>query len=68
MYVASKCAGQLRLAPIGGVSGLDFAAAFACGRALGYDLVALAELLAIVVGASPGQEEPAFPPRLISND
>jgi hypothetical protein len=29
----------------GGVSGLDFAAAFACGRALGYDLAALAELL-----------------------
>ena len=29
----------------GGVSGLDFAAAFACGQALGYDLVALAELL-----------------------
>jgi hypothetical protein len=43
--IASKCAGQLRLAPIGGVSGLDFAAAFACGRALGYDLAALAELL-----------------------
>ena len=43
--VASKCAGQLRLAPMGGVSGLDFAAAFACGRALGYDLGALAELL-----------------------
>jgi hypothetical protein len=43
--VAAKCAGQLRLAPVGGVSGLDFTAAFACGRALGYDLVALAELL-----------------------
>ena len=44
--VAAKCAGQLRLAPMGGgVSGLDFTAAFACGRALGYDLAALAELL-----------------------
>jgi hypothetical protein len=44
--VAAKCAGQLRLAPMGGgVSGLDFAAAFACAHALGYDLVAFAELL-----------------------
>ena len=43
--VASKCAGQLRLAPMGGVSGLDFTAAFACAHALGYDLMALAELL-----------------------
>ena len=30
---------------MGGVSGLDFTAAFACGQALGYDLAALAELL-----------------------
>jgi hypothetical protein len=44
--VALKCMGQLRLMPMGGgVSGLDFTAAFACGRALGYDLAALAELL-----------------------
>jgi hypothetical protein len=43
--VAAKCAGQLRLAPMGGVSGLDFTAAFACGQALSYDLAALAELL-----------------------
>ena len=44
--VALRCVGQLRLAPIGsGVSGLDLSAAFACGRALGYDLTALAELL-----------------------
>jgi hypothetical protein len=44
--VAAKCAGQLRLAPMGGgVIGLDFAAAFACAHALGYDLAALAELL-----------------------
>jgi hypothetical protein len=43
--VASKCAGQLRILPTGGMAGIDFAAAFACGQALGYDLTALAELL-----------------------
>ena len=43
--VVAKCAGQLRLTPMGGVSGLDFTAAFACAHALGYDLGALAELL-----------------------
>ena len=46
--VVTRCVGQLRLAPMGGVSGLDFTAAFACGQALGYDLAALAELLPAV--------------------
>ena len=43
--VVTKCAGQLRLSPTGGVSGLDLSAAFTCAHALGYDLGALAELL-----------------------
>ena len=39
-----RCSGQIRGVP-GAVLGLDFGAAFAIGQALGYDLVALAELL-----------------------
>jgi hypothetical protein len=33
---------------MGGIMGLDFTAAFVCGRALGYDLGALAALLPAV--------------------
>lgn len=39
-----RCAGQLRLAP-GAAIGLDLGACLAIGAALGYDVVALAELL-----------------------
>ena len=41
-----RCSGQLRLAPHAGiVIGIDLAAAFALGAALGHDVYALAELL-----------------------
>ena len=43
--VLSKCSGQLRLVPMGGVIGLDLGAALACGQALGYEPSGLAELL-----------------------
>ena len=39
-----RCAGQIRAIP-GAVLGLDFGAAMTIGAALGYDAVALAELL-----------------------
>jgi predicted outer membrane lipoprotein len=42
--VLLRCSGQIRAVP-GAVLGLDFSAAFAIGQALGYDHVALAELL-----------------------
>ena len=42
--VLLRCSGQVRAAP-GAALDLDFGAAFAIGQALGYDLVALAELL-----------------------
>ncbi|MDD3370767.1 MAG: hypothetical protein PHE27_02955 [Alphaproteobacteria bacterium] len=42
--VALRCAGQLRMAHVAAV-GIDMAAAFQIGNALGYDLVGLAELL-----------------------
>lgn len=40
-----RCQAQLRVLPMGGVAGLDFAACFEVAGALGYDLAALAELL-----------------------
>jgi hypothetical protein len=44
--VLCKCAGQLRLAPMGGaVLGLDLGAALALTAAAGYDAAAIAELL-----------------------
>ena len=42
--VLMRCSGQIHAVP-GAALGLDFGAAFAIGQALGYDLVALAELL-----------------------
>jgi hypothetical protein len=42
--VLLRCSGQIRAVP-GAALGLDFGAAFAISQALGYDLVALAELL-----------------------
>lgn len=42
--VLLRCSGQLRVVP-GAVIGIDFGAAFAIGQALGYDALALAELL-----------------------
>jgi hypothetical protein len=42
--VMLRCAGQIRAVP-GFVLGIDFGAALAIGTALGYDAIALAELL-----------------------
>jgi hypothetical protein len=42
--VLRRCSGQLRAVP-GAALGLDFGAAFAVAAALGYDAIALAELL-----------------------
>jgi hypothetical protein len=39
-----RCSGQIRTVP-GLVLGIDFSAAFAVAAALGYDTIALAELL-----------------------
>ena len=42
--VLLRCSGQIRVIP-GAVIGIDFVAAFAVAAALGYDAIALAELL-----------------------
>jgi hypothetical protein len=42
--VLLRCSGQIRVIP-GAVIGIDFGAAFAVAAALGYDTIALAELL-----------------------
>ena len=42
--VLLRCSGQIRAVP-GAALGLDFGAAFAVAAALGYDAIALAELL-----------------------
>jgi hypothetical protein len=42
--VLTRCSGQIRSVP-GAVIGIDFGAPFAVDHALGYNLVALAELL-----------------------
>ncbi len=43
--VVSRCGSQLRLAPMGGPIGLDFAAVLMMGAALGADAEMLAEVL-----------------------
>jgi hypothetical protein len=42
--VLLRCSGQIRAIP-GPVIGIDFGAAFTVAKALGYDAIALAELL-----------------------
>jgi len=43
--VIERCAGQLRVAPAGGIVGFDMTAALRVAEALGYDPAAVAELL-----------------------
>lgn len=63
--VILRCSGQLRLAPNAGILiGIDLGTALAIGAALGYDPIALAELLP----AAEAGLVAAFNRRLSSDD